>query len=75
MAKKLDRTRDYGIICGATDGRAFEQDGRFFDNAGLEWKPPKAGAPAAEATAAPESADPAIGEADADPQIDIQLKG
>lgn len=32
--KKLDKDRDYGTISGDSFGRAYEQDGEFFDGAG-----------------------------------------
>lgn len=33
MAKKLDKTRDYGEVFGMA-GAVYEQDGAYFDNAG-----------------------------------------
>lgn len=33
---KLDLSRPYGLICGDTQGRRYEQDGRYFNPAGEE---------------------------------------
>lgn len=57
MARKLDRSRDFGIIQGDSEGRMFEQDGVYFLGDGSEWSAPaeskkagkgKAAAPAPE---------------------------
>lgn len=37
MARKLDRSRDFGSIQGDSQGRVYEQDGVFFSADGTEW--------------------------------------
>lgn len=44
MAKKLDRSRDFGTIQGDDQGRMFEQDGAFFTGDGSAWAEPAAAA-------------------------------
>lgn len=44
MAKKLDRSRDFGTIQGDDQGRMFEQDGVFFCGDGSAWAEPVAAA-------------------------------
>lgn len=34
MGRTLDRTKDYGIICGGEGEARFFQDGAYFDNDG-----------------------------------------
>ena len=34
MTRKLDKTRKYGTVVGASDGRAFYQDGHYFNGGG-----------------------------------------
>lgn len=36
---KLDKSRDYATVINCLEGRAFEQDGKFFAADGREWKP------------------------------------
>lgn len=36
---RLDKSKPYGTIMGDTEGRAFEQDGKFFGPAGSAWQP------------------------------------
>jgi hypothetical protein len=75
MAKKLDRSRDFGTIVGDDQGRRFEQDGVFFLGDGSEWTDPagvKKDKPApAKAKAAPVAApvSPAV-----DDQLTAQLQ-
>lgn len=41
MSNKLDKSKPYGTISGDTEGRVFEQDGRFFLADGKPWRDPK----------------------------------
>ena len=36
MSAKLDTSKGYGTINGDTNGRRFEQDGKYFDANGVE---------------------------------------
>jgi hypothetical protein len=36
----FDQNRPHGILYGTEDGRAFEQDGKFYQSNGAEWTPP-----------------------------------
>lgn len=38
--KTLNRKRDFGTVAGDTEGRAFSQDGVYFDANGNEWGVP-----------------------------------
>lgn len=49
MATKLDKKRPFGTIMGDLEGRAYEQDNKFFRADGSEWEDPKAKKPAAPA--------------------------
>jgi hypothetical protein len=49
----LDRSKPFGLVYGAVDGKSYEQDGRFFWADGSEWTPP---APAGEVQVAPPAA-------------------
>lgn len=41
MSAKLDKTQPYGHITGDTEGRVYEQDGRYFTVDGKPWRDPK----------------------------------
>lgn len=40
-SQKLDKSKPFGTITGDTEGRVFEQDGRFFYADGKPWRDPK----------------------------------
>lgn len=46
----LDKSKPYGTIYGDQEGRAFEQDGKYFESSGKPWAPEK---PAEKAPAKP----------------------
>lgn len=68
---KLDRTKPFGVVFGAADGVAYEQDGLTFDiHDRLIGEPP------AKASKAPKAPKPAPVEASAvDAQLDAQMEG
>lgn len=71
---QLDRKRDFATIHGDDPdlkGKAFEQDGKFFDAEGEEWVDPKERKGKTPAAPAPT---PAPGGGNAD-QVNAQLKG
>lgn len=37
----LDRTKDFAVVHGDSEGRCFEQDNRFFTAEGKLWRDPK----------------------------------
>lgn len=83
--KKLDKSKPYGQVVGCDQGRAYEQDGAFFNGDGTEWVPPTEGDPDAEghapirqrpvkpATVKPAGKVTAVKSA-ADSQVDAQLQ-
>lgn len=77
----LDKSRAYGIVYGDDSGRAFEQDGRFFNGAGRPWVDPAAAAapeaPLKKPVAASKSvkAAPAPAAAPDEAQLSAQLEG
>lgn len=72
MAKKLDRTRDFGEIMGHEGGAAFVQDEVLFDVDGLELNP----APVKAAKPAPaKPASKTVAPTPVADQVAAQLKG
>lgn len=73
MAKTFDPAKPHGIIIGAGDGRAYEQDGLFFTATGAQWVEPAAEGEAAPAK--PVKPKPLSKVADADPAspVDTEL--
>jgi len=43
MAKTLDKQKPFGTIHGDDQGRAYVQDGVYFDGEGNEWQAPAPG--------------------------------
>jgi hypothetical protein len=88
LAIELDKLKPFAQIVGDDEGRAFEQNGRYFTGSGQLWAPPEvAPAPAApaEASEPPTRArrirtsttaePPAAPPSEADAQIAAQLGG
>lgn len=75
MAKKLDRTRDFGEVMGHDGGAAFVQDEVLFDVDGLELNPAPVKAAAKPAQAKPAAKPTAPKPVAADEQIAAQLTG
>lgn len=48
MSNKLDKSKPYGHIVNDSEGRVFEQDGRYFTGEGKPWRDPSKKETAAE---------------------------
>jgi hypothetical protein len=75
---KLDTTRNYATIFNDDQGRAFQQDGKFFGANGAEWIDPAAAAPAAPVAAPakpPKGKAHKVEPAPVDDQLAAQLGG
>jgi hypothetical protein len=78
MGSKLDRSREYGTVWGDEGGRAFAQDGKYFDGLGNEIPGAFQTAEAAEAASKKPTKPPQGASASADKatnQTDKQLQG
>lgn len=67
----LDRSKSYGTIMGDTEGRAFEQDGKFFCANGSAWQPQPDDDPLPAKLKTKKPA--AVSDMPADPAVDAQL--